>query len=193
MHVDCKFGRMLVHCNVVALNHHNRTAAMPSRYTLLPTHNGSDQSKYNAITNVFLSRRYSRFFALALITLASFLLFIPRDAFQAVEYPPHPIPHDVLQSEEYPPYPIPYNIPPTEDMGPPLYERYTAYEQALPQHDGSLHFPEGSHAKFIFFANHAWGGGWGNTMQEMIMNANLAFSSGRALVILSWWDYQIVD
>lgn len=150
-------------------HHHHRIVAMPYPYTLLTVHSGSVCSRFNIITNVFLSRKYSRFSALALTTLVVFLFFLPQDA---------------PQSPTYPPYPIPYDVPPTNDAKPPLYERHTAYEKVLPQHNGSLPFPEGSHTKFIFFGNHAWGGGWGNTMQEMIMNAHLAYSSGRASVIL---------
>lgn len=142
-------------------------------YTLLTPHSDPDRSRSNIITHVFLSRKYSRFLALALTTLVIFLFFIPHN-----DAPQSPI------DPQYPPYPIPYDVPPTNNTKPPLYERYTAYEKALPQHNESLPFPEGSHTKFIFFANHAWGGGWGNVMQEMIMSAHLAYSSGRASVIL---------
>ena len=145
---------------------------MPYPYTLLTAHSSPDRSRHNIITNVFLSRKYSRFSALALTILVVFLFFIPH----------HDVPNSPVHST-YPTYPIPFDVSPKNGK-PPLYERYTAYEKALPQHNSSLLFPEGSHTKFIFFANHAWGGGWGNAMQEMIMSAHLAYSSGRASVML---------
>lgn len=40
---------------------------------------------------------------------------------------------------------------------PPLYEEYIEYERHFPQHDPDLPFPEGKHAKFIYFGNHAHG------------------------------------
>lgn len=80
-----------------------------------------------------------------------------------------------------------------------LYDQYHDYERNLPQHDLSLPFPEGKHAKFVWFANHGsgmWyprflnrhqahfpslrGDGWGNAMQELLLNAHLAYSANRA-------------
>ena len=37
---------------------------------------------------------------------------------------------------------------------PPLYDQFNEFERRLPQHDLSLPYPEGKHAKFIHFANH---------------------------------------
>ncbi|EKM82198.1 hypothetical protein AGABI1DRAFT_105512 [Agaricus bisporus var. burnettii JB137-S8] len=91
------------------------------------------------------------------------------------------------QALEYPTYPIPRDLPPLSTSEgavttlPPLYHEYTAYEDALPQHDYSLP-SEGSDARFVFFANHAWGAGWGNIMQSMILEAHLAYASGRTFV-----------
>ncbi|KAJ7588254.1 hypothetical protein C8J56DRAFT_941228 [Mycena floridula] len=72
---------------------------------------------------------------------------------------------------------------------PPLYEHYHEYERTLPQHDPGLPFPEGKHAKFLFFANQQYGVGWGNVMQEMFFNAQLAYTLKRARVFDNYtWD-----
>lgn len=79
-------------------------------------------------------------------------------------------------------YPTPQDIPPENDTRPPLFERYAAYEESLPQHSESLPYPDDSSRKFVSFANHVWGVGWGNAMQEMVLNAQLAYESGRTFV-----------
>ncbi|KAF9451156.1 hypothetical protein P691DRAFT_797246 [Macrolepiota fuliginosa MF-IS2] len=144
---------------------------MPYPYSLLPTHSGQDGPRQSILTNVFLS-------LIALLSLACFVFVVPHNA----EYLLSPSQLWSVHASAYPPYPIPHDSPPPEDPRPPLYQRYTAYETALPQHDESSPYPEGSHTKFIFFANHGWGAGWGNALQEMIMNAHLAHTSGRAFV-----------
>lgn len=40
---------------------------------------------------------------------------------------------------------------------PPLYKEYSASEEQLPQHNLDLPFPEGRHAKYIWFSNHVRG------------------------------------
>lgn len=65
---------------------------------------------------------------------------------------------------------------------PPLYEQYHDYERHLPQHNLSLPFPEGRDAKFLWAANHVISSGWGNAMQELVMNAVLAHATKRAFV-----------
>ncbi|KAL0567366.1 hypothetical protein V5O48_014625 [Marasmius crinis-equi] len=72
---------------------------------------------------------------------------------------------------------------------PPLYERFHEYERNLPQHDLSLPAPEGKHARFLNIASHVTGFGWGNALQEMIMNAHLAYHTERAWVFDNYtWD-----
>ena len=79
---------------------------------------------------------------------------------------------------------------------PPLYERYNEYESQLPQHNLHLPCPEGGRTKYIWMNNHVRSmsrnlsaycsadvrldGGWGNYMQELVMNAQLAYVSNRA-------------
>ncbi|KAJ7024495.1 hypothetical protein C8F04DRAFT_1131254 [Mycena alexandri] len=65
---------------------------------------------------------------------------------------------------------------------PPLYEEYHRRERNLPQHNLSLPYPDGSHAKFLWTANHGSGFGWGNYMEEMILDAYLAYAAQRAYV-----------
>ncbi|KAJ7513119.1 hypothetical protein B0H11DRAFT_1698042 [Mycena galericulata] len=72
--------------------------------------------------------------------------------------------------------------PPPPRPPPPLYEEYHERERNLPQHNMSLPYPEGSHAKFLWAANHGDYFGWGNYMQEMILNSYLAYSAHRAYV-----------
>ncbi|KAJ7574375.1 hypothetical protein C8J56DRAFT_803188 [Mycena floridula] len=77
----------------------------------------------------------------------------------------------------------------TSELNPPLYEKWSANERLLPQHDPNLPFPEGSHAKFIFFSNHQHAVGWGNVLQEMVLNAQLALTLKRSRVFDNYtWD-----
>jgi hypothetical protein len=85
-------------------------------------------------------------------------------------YLSHPIPREIT-----PPSPYDLDLPP-----PPLYEQYTAYQDSFPQHDKTLPSPEGSSAKFVYFANQVRGAGWGNVMQQIVMNGQLAYASGHA-------------
>ncbi|KAI0360624.1 hypothetical protein OH77DRAFT_704927 [Trametes cingulata] len=65
---------------------------------------------------------------------------------------------------------------------PPLYSRFHEAELALPQHNVSLPFPEGREGRYLWVANHASKCGWGNAMQELFLNAYLAYRSNRAFV-----------
>ncbi|KAI0756218.1 hypothetical protein C8Q80DRAFT_1127284 [Daedaleopsis nitida] len=72
---------------------------------------------------------------------------------------------------------------------PPLYRKYHEAELRLPQHDPELQYPEGKHGQFIWYANHVHGSGWGNAMQEHLLNAHLAHESGRAFVFNNYtWN-----
>ncbi|KAG2144520.1 hypothetical protein DEU56DRAFT_790022 [Suillus clintonianus] len=77
---------------------------------------------------------------------------------------------------------------------PPLYEEYHDYERHLPQHNLSLPFPEGRDAKFFWAANHVTSSGWGNAMQELVMNAVLAHATKRAFVFDNFtWERNAPD
>lgn len=46
---------------------------------------------------------------------------------------------------------------PSRPKLPPLYGLYVEHERRLPQHNHTLPYPEGKHAKFLFIANHGHG------------------------------------
>lgn len=157
-------------------------------YSLLPTSTSPERPTSNRahmsprVAGIFIPRRYARICVTTICAVALFI-FVPFDLYSL--YPTSAL----WTRSAYPPYPVPLDTPPTNDTRPPLYQRYTEYEKILSQHDESLPFPEGKHAKFVYFANHAWGSGWGNAMQEMILDAHLAYTSGRAFVFDNYtWD-----
>ncbi|TCD62195.1 hypothetical protein EIP91_007228 [Steccherinum ochraceum] len=65
---------------------------------------------------------------------------------------------------------------------PPLYSYYHQQELALPQHNPSLPPPEGANARFLWLPNHVHKLGFGNALQELFLNAHLAYMSGRTFV-----------
>ncbi|EJF63735.1 hypothetical protein DICSQDRAFT_54612 [Dichomitus squalens LYAD-421 SS1] len=65
---------------------------------------------------------------------------------------------------------------------PPLYRRFHEAELKLPQHDPLLPAPEGRNGRYLWIANHASKCGWGNAMQELFLNAYLAYRTNRAFV-----------
>ncbi|KAJ6518257.1 hypothetical protein C8R47DRAFT_960042 [Mycena vitilis] len=67
-------------------------------------------------------------------------------------------------------------------MGPPQYLALRRWEAALPQHNLSLPFPEGKNGRYVKFSNQAGQLGWNNCFNEVLMNAHLAYVSGRAYV-----------
>ncbi|GJE89688.1 O-fucosyltransferase family protein [Phanerochaete sordida] len=84
---------------------------------------------------------------------------------------------------------------------PPLYEKYHHAELALPQHDTSDPFAGGK--KYLWVNNHVSGLGWGNYLEDLIMNAQVAYSSGRSFVFdnFTWnrdnseysgWDSKLI-
>jgi hypothetical protein len=162
---------------------------MTYRYSLLPTHSNPPDSPRKSpknlpstlLTNVFLSRRYARFWILALFFLACIAFVTPQDTkpwlANAKLWKQH-----LTTATNHPRYPVPIETPPDNDTRPPLFERYSAYEAGLEQHDELLPFPDDSSRKYLYFADHVWGLGWGNAMQEMILNAQLAYESGRTYV-----------
>ncbi|KAK7439760.1 hypothetical protein VKT23_017335 [Stygiomarasmius scandens] len=72
---------------------------------------------------------------------------------------------------------------------PPLYEEWHEQERNFPQHDLKLPPPEGRVAKYLYMADHAQGCGWGNVLQEMILNAHFAYVLKRSFVFYNYtWD-----
>lgn len=94
---------------------------------------------------------------------------------------------------------------------PPLYAASRAREAALPQHLTVDPFAGGR--KFLWIAGHDWGAclslslwtlntdvtdafmigyGWGNIMQEIVMNAHLSYVTGRAYAVWSRLPYRVL-
>ncbi|KIL62346.1 hypothetical protein M378DRAFT_12930 [Amanita muscaria Koide BX008] len=69
---------------------------------------------------------------------------------------------------------------------PPLYESFRYREDNLSHYDADAPYPNGRHAKYIFFANHQRGVGWGNVMQELLLNALLAYTIKRSFVFYNY-------
>jgi hypothetical protein len=134
---------------------------------ILPTKN---QSPLCSTGSVGFPKRYTRMGVLAIIALSAFLFFY---GFEKTE--------EIINNMRHP----------------PLYERYHEYEDNLPQHNPDLPYPEGRDAKFFWASNHVtrthltphWSqvqsdifldSGWGNAMQELLVNAHLAYVTKRS-------------
>ncbi|KAF8155253.1 hypothetical protein K438DRAFT_1862851 [Mycena galopus ATCC 62051] len=73
------------------------------------------------------------------------------------------------------------------DDAPPTYVALRQWEAALPQHNLSLPFPEGKTGRYVKFSNQAGWLGWNNCFNEILMNAHLAYVSGRAYVFQDYY------
>ncbi|KAJ7473630.1 hypothetical protein B0H11DRAFT_1728982 [Mycena galericulata] len=71
--------------------------------------------------------------------------------------------------------------------GPPTYAALRSWEAALPQHNWSLPAPEGKAGRYVKFSNQARWLGWNNCFSEVLMNAHLAYVSGRAYVFQDYY------
>ncbi|PSR92063.1 hypothetical protein PHLCEN_2v4779, partial [Hermanssonia centrifuga] len=71
---------------------------------------------------------------------------------------------------------------------PPLYPEFHNAELVLPQHsDPRQAFTDGK--KYLWVADHTQSSGWGNFMQDMMMNAVLVYATGRSYVFDNYtWD-----
>ncbi|KAK2463845.1 hypothetical protein APHAL10511_004150 [Amanita phalloides] len=140
-------------------------------YAVLPTTASAskhDQPSCCARLNFNFPRRYTRFAVAGLVGLLLYLFVFAR-------------------KRSWPAFPT--EAWPSPDGRPPLYKQYREYEEHLPAHNPDLPYPNGKHAKFIFFANHQNGVGWGNVLQEMIYNAYFAYHVKRSFVFYNYtWD-----
>ncbi|TRM56921.1 hypothetical protein BD626DRAFT_516843 [Schizophyllum amplum] len=66
--------------------------------------------------------------------------------------------------------------------GPPDWADMRAYEASLPQHNPNLTFPEGASGRYLKFSCQVNELGWNNALNEVLMNAHLAYASKRAYV-----------
>ncbi|EDR05268.1 uncharacterized protein LACBIDRAFT_329987 [Laccaria bicolor S238N-H82] len=153
-----------------------------SRYTLLPA--SSSFSTTSSSTKVFprtLTKRYTRILLCLLVCSIVYVLLPSR----SVSPPPSLLPSS--PPTHIPPYPTPQDLPPTASNTPPLYEAYTAYEHQLGA--DALNASAEPEGRYIFFANHGSGWGWGNALQEIVVTAHLAWSAGRGYVYDNYtWD-----
>ncbi|KAJ8092474.1 hypothetical protein PM082_023727 [Marasmius tenuissimus] len=77
-------------------------------------------------------------------------------------------------------------------LGPPDHHAIREYEKTLPQHNLNLPLPEGKGGRYVKFSNQIRMLGWNNCFNEVLMNAHLAYMSGRAYVFQDYvwkWDY----
>ncbi|KAI0778930.1 hypothetical protein BD413DRAFT_466728 [Trametes elegans] len=84
-----------------------------------------------------------------------------------------------------PPLPTPPALP---EVLPPLYARFRETELHLPQERWEQRRPRADE-KFLFVAGHSRGCGWGNAMQELLLNAYMAYKAGRSFVFANYtWN-----
>ncbi|KAF8625525.1 hypothetical protein AX17_006837 [Amanita inopinata Kibby_2008] len=140
-----------------------------SDYTILPSQSPSQISEYSRWTHVNVPKRYTRFFIAILLALTIYTFSLRHITHDWREFPPEALP--------------------SPDGSPPLYLQYREYERHLPAHNPALPYPDGEHAKFIYFGNHQNAVGWGNVLQEMIFNAYFAYHVKRSFVFYNYsWN-----
>ncbi|KAI0061373.1 hypothetical protein BV25DRAFT_1826885 [Artomyces pyxidatus] len=77
---------------------------------------------------------------------------------------------------------------------PPNFYNWHDREKALPQHNMDLPAPQGRHGRYIWFANNVKNLGWGNVMQEIVLNAHLAYLAKRTYVFDNYtWEVTSED
>ncbi|KZT66359.1 hypothetical protein DAEQUDRAFT_456807 [Daedalea quercina L-15889] len=77
---------------------------------------------------------------------------------------------------------------------PPLYAEYHQLELSLPQHNLNSSTSDGQQVKYLWIANHIRGNGWGNAMQDLLLNAYLAYRAGRSFVFNNYtWSEGVSD
>ncbi|PFH46474.1 hypothetical protein AMATHDRAFT_43580 [Amanita thiersii Skay4041] len=151
----------------------NRLSAT-SEYAILPTSSNTTPKQDTPHPSCWsrvslLPKRYTRILFALFIALVIYVFAFPTRAKDWTAFP----------SEAFP----------TRDGMPPLYKQYREWEAHLPAHNPSLPYPDGKHAKFILFGNHQIGVGWGNVLQEMIMNAYFAYYVKRSFVFYNYtWN-----
>ncbi|KAJ4476188.1 hypothetical protein J3R30DRAFT_3704724 [Lentinula aciculospora] len=131
-----------------------------------------------------LTKRYCRVLFLALFS-TTFLFFLlkltPPPSFEPLQLTHSRASDDLVLLP--PPYP---SFPTFEQLKglPPLFEAWKEYERTLSQHE-----KDDGTTKFVYMKNHVHASGWGNVLQEMILNTHLAYLSGRSFVFYNYtWD-----
>ncbi|GJE93721.1 O-fucosyltransferase family protein [Phanerochaete sordida] len=88
--------------------------------------------------------------------------------------------HKEEHKEKKPAPPVDPNDPYAGRPKPPLFGKYHQAELAMPQHHVADPFANGK--KYLWVENHVHGLGWGNHLQDLVFNAQLSYSAGRAFV-----------
>ncbi|KAH8094678.1 hypothetical protein BXZ70DRAFT_896563 [Cristinia sonorae] len=136
---------------------------------ILPTDATKPASRHCLVSN----RPLARALFLGLVVFA--LVFVCRNIVQLRPSPQVLVP--IIPDE--PPVP----------RQPPLYDEYYLNEERLPQHDPNLPFPEGRTGRYINMENFVITSGWGNAMQELLLDAHVAYKSGRSFVFYPYtWN-----
>ncbi|KAH9023701.1 hypothetical protein EDB84DRAFT_1508301 [Lactarius hengduanensis] len=122
--------------------------------------------------------RRARGLFLAFLLLAAISLIY----FHSIKISSGSIPTDLL--------PFLHGLPPPEGgSNPPRFYQWHEREKQLPQHNPDLPYPQGREGRYIRFSNQLFGLGWGNSMQELLFNAHLAYLSKRIYVFDNYtWD-----
>ncbi|KAF9002338.1 hypothetical protein BDQ17DRAFT_1357290 [Cyathus striatus] len=141
-----------------------------------------------------LPKRYTRLFLAILISLVILFTLHPRRSRATIKgYPPFPL---TLENspDDFPTYE--YNG--QEYVKPALFERYTEWEESVSEmvyrEDALANLERGEgggvrEQKYLYLANHQRYAGWGNAMQEMLLNVHLSWESGRGFVYDNYtWD-----
>ncbi|GLB38601.1 hypothetical protein LshimejAT787_0504660 [Lyophyllum shimeji] len=117
--------------------------------------------------------RYKLHFIIAFVLALTLLLLVssPAQTYQRFMGKPQQQPPQIYEETLSQP-----KVPP------PTYEKLRKWQDNLPQHDLSLPFPEGKTGRYVKFSNQIVMLGWNNVLNEVLMNAHLAYASKRAYV-----------
>ncbi|KAJ7881139.1 hypothetical protein B0H14DRAFT_2706275 [Mycena olivaceomarginata] len=162
-----------------------RTSRDVDEYELLPsTSEAGAEPGFRPVRRKPWQWRFFSFRSLACTLAAAAVVWVGYRLWFSPAQDQQPTPGIITTGDVDPGPPVGNDDPPRD---PPLYEEYREHERHLPQHNASLPYPEGSHAKFLWADNHGSYFGWGNYMQEMILDAYLAYAAQRA----SWNGHSI--
>ncbi|KAI0288655.1 hypothetical protein BC826DRAFT_915561 [Russula brevipes] len=83
---------------------------------------------------------------------------------------------------------------PEGGTNPPRFYEWYEREKKLPQNNPDLPYPQGREGRYIRFANQIRGLGFGNALEEMVLNAHLAYLAKRTYVFENYtWEQTSSD
>lgn len=138
-------------------------AKLPTSDAYLPPNSKIPENNFHFFLCLRLQvpKRYSRLLLGLLIALGFFCFFDTGLLFRRDNSRPYSYPQ-VLRTA------------PNDTTLPPLYEAYVEYENNLP-----LQVDNFAERKYIYMANHVFGVGWNNVLQDMIYSSLVASEAGR--------------